>query len=224
MSKSRAKVRHATPLRRNKIANEGLKLLDAGGLEGLSMRKLAQTLGVEAMSLYNHVQSKDDLLAEIVNLVVAKVPLPGPKQHWRKRLEALLLGLYEILTRHPHIVPILAREQAVISSPRALAVMEAAARALAESGLSPSRQVSAFRGSIALCFGFVLTHTRGLTATRAQADAVWNAWDSSQWDAAGVPHLAALAPEFLKTKAGDDLAQTLSAFLDSLSRDARSGD
>jgi TetR/AcrR family transcriptional regulator, tetracycline repressor protein len=220
----KTKTRSPAPLRRTQIASAGLKLLDADGLEGLSMRKLAQVLCVEAMSLYNHIKNKDDLLAEIVNLVVAKVPLPDPRRSWRERIEALILGLYATLTRHPHILPILAREQAVISSPRALAVMEAAARALAESGLSPSRQVSAFRGSIALCFGFVLTHTRGLTATRAQADAVWNAWDSSQWDAAGVPHLAALAPEFLKTKAGDDLAQTLSAFLESLSRDARLGE
>jgi TetR/AcrR family tetracycline transcriptional repressor len=184
------------------------------------MRKLAQALGVEAMSLYNHVRDKDALLGEIANLVVSRIPLPNPALPWRARVEALVLGLYGTLVSHPHVLMLLANEKVLVTHPQALAVMEAAACALASSGLAQAQQVSAFRGLIALCFGFVLAHTRGLISTRTEAEAIWGGWDHRQWADTALPSLSKLAPQFLKTRANDDLDFTLRTYLDALERGA----
>jgi AcrR family transcriptional regulator len=60
------------PLNRERVLRAALALADAGGIESLTMRKLGQELGVEAMSLYNHVANKDDILDGIVDLVFSQ--------------------------------------------------------------------------------------------------------------------------------------------------------
>jgi AcrR family transcriptional regulator len=71
------------PLTRARILRAGVDLADARGLERLSMRTLAGALGVEAMSLYNHVANKDDLLDGMVDLVMAEIESPRPDAPWR---------------------------------------------------------------------------------------------------------------------------------------------
>ena len=67
-----------TPLSRERVLRAALELADAGGIESLTMRRLGQELGVEAMSLYNHVANKDDILDGIVDLVFGEIDLPSP--------------------------------------------------------------------------------------------------------------------------------------------------
>ena len=66
------------PLSRERILDTALALVDEEGIEALSMRKLGQALGYEAMSLYNHVANKDDLLDGILDLVLAEMEPPDP--------------------------------------------------------------------------------------------------------------------------------------------------
>ena len=66
-----------TPLTRDRVLQAALALADAGGIEALSMRKLGEAVGVEAMSLYNHVPSKADLLDGLVDLVFSEIELPS---------------------------------------------------------------------------------------------------------------------------------------------------
>lgn len=147
--------------------------------------------------------------------------MPEPSRHWRADAEALTLGLYDVLIAHPHTMLLLATEEAQPTGPATLALLECAAGILARSGLPVARQVNALRGLIALCFGFVLTHTRGLTSTKAKSKIAWRRWNAAQWDNAGVPNLSKLAPQFLKTHADDDLRFTVSAYLDSLEATAK---
>jgi AcrR family transcriptional regulator len=67
------------PLSRERVLLAALRLADAEGLEALSMRNLAQELGVKAMSLYNHVKNKDDLIDGIVDIVVGEIEVPDFK-------------------------------------------------------------------------------------------------------------------------------------------------
>ena len=67
--------RQRTPLSRDRILRAAMKLADEGGIKAVSMRKIAQELGVEAMSLYNHVASKDDIIDGIVDLVATEIDL-----------------------------------------------------------------------------------------------------------------------------------------------------
>src|SRR5919106_1808418 len=71
----RAERRGRAPLSRERVLRTAIRLADQGGIEALSMRKLGQELGVEAMSLYNHVASKDDLLDGITDLVLSEIEL-----------------------------------------------------------------------------------------------------------------------------------------------------
>jgi TetR/AcrR family transcriptional regulator, tetracycline repressor protein len=208
-------------LNRLRVIEKGLEILDREGPEGLSMRKLAQALGVEAMSLYNHVKGKQDLLDGVANLVLSSVPIPADSKPWRGRVEAIILGLYTALAKHPHTLMLIVSEDAKISEPKALALLDSGAKALASSGLTPAGQVSAYRGLISLCFGFVLAHTRGLTSTRAEAEAIWDQWNPKDYTESGFPSLAKLAPQFLKTRADDDLKFTLAVYLDALEAKAR---
>ena len=74
------------PLTRERVLEAAIALADEGGLAALSMRKLAQQLGVEAMSLYNHVANKDDLLDGMVDLVFAEIGLPAHGDDWKAAL------------------------------------------------------------------------------------------------------------------------------------------
>lgn len=209
------------PLSRERVLAAALALVDAEGLAGLSMRRLAAVLHVEAMSLYHHVRDKGDLLSGLVDVVLSRIAPPDPSRPWSERVEAVALGLYRALVAHPSLVLIIASEEGAPTSGEVLRGMDGVVAALAESGLSPAQQVSAFRGLLAMCFGFVLTHTQGLRATRAQAEAAWQAWDSAKWDPAALPHLARLAPQFLITRPDDDFRFMLTAYLDALRATAR---
>ena len=160
-------------LTREHILETTLRILDEEGLDGLSMRRLAARLDVEAMSLYNHVQDKRDLLSGVTDLALAQIELPEAGLPWNRRLEGFALGLYEALIRHPALVLVLASEQGGPSQLEVLHGIDSMVAALAESGLSPAQQVNAFRGLLAMCLGFVLAHTQGLRKTKEQAEAGW---------------------------------------------------
>jgi len=88
-------------LSRARVLRTALRLADKSGLESLSMRKLASELKVEAMSLYNHVANKDDILDGLVELVVAKIEPPSLDVDWRVALRERAHSAYAALSRHP---------------------------------------------------------------------------------------------------------------------------
>ncbi|WP_433682597.1 TetR/AcrR family transcriptional regulator C-terminal domain-containing protein [Nocardia sp. CA-119907] len=90
-----------TPLNRDRVLRTAVQFADEHGLTALSMRKLAQVLGVEAMSLYNHVRNKDDLLDGIVDLVVAEIEAPAIGGDWKTALRKRAASAHEMLRRHP---------------------------------------------------------------------------------------------------------------------------
>ncbi len=203
-------------LTRSLVLESALKILDEQGLAELSMRKLAATLHVEAMSLYNHVKDKQDLLNGLVDLVLSRIELPNISLPWGDRLEAIARNLYDALVQHPALVIILASQKGSRDGNTVLQGMDNVIAVLADSGLKPRQQVNAFRGLLAVCFGFVLAHTQGFNMTKELAQKEWNQWDSRQWDRDTLPHLASLAPYFLQTPVDDDFRFMLRAYLDAL--------
>jgi AcrR family transcriptional regulator len=89
------------PLNRERVLRAALVLADAGGIESLTMRRLGQELGVEAMSLYNHVANKDDILDGIVDLVFSEIELPAGGAEWRPAMRRRAVSAHEALLRHP---------------------------------------------------------------------------------------------------------------------------
>ncbi|HKX76288.1 MAG TPA: TetR/AcrR family transcriptional regulator C-terminal domain-containing protein [Acidimicrobiia bacterium] len=96
-----------TPLNRKRILTAALAVADAGGLESLTMRGLADALGVEAMSLYYHVANKDALLDGIAEVVVEEIlseiaglpPASGP-ENWKQAMRARILRARDVMLRH----------------------------------------------------------------------------------------------------------------------------
>ena len=90
-----------TPLTRERVLATAMTLADEGGIESLSMRRLAQALGVEAMSLYYHVANKDDIIGGILGLAMAEVDLPPAELDWKEALRASATSVHDVLERHP---------------------------------------------------------------------------------------------------------------------------
>jgi AcrR family transcriptional regulator len=88
------------PLSRERVLVAAVALADAAGIDALSMRRLGQELGVEAMSLYNHVANKDDLLDGITGVVIGEIELPQGVD-WKAALRRHALSAHEVLGRHP---------------------------------------------------------------------------------------------------------------------------
>jgi AcrR family transcriptional regulator len=94
-------VKRRAPLSRERVLRAALALADTGGIESLTMRKLGQDLDVEAMSLYNHVANKDDILDGIVDLVFSEIALPSGRADWKPAMRKRALSAHEALLRHP---------------------------------------------------------------------------------------------------------------------------
>src|SRR5882724_3884773 len=88
------------PLSRDRILQAALALADEGGIDALSMRKLGQALGVEAMSLYNHVASKSDLLDGMVDVVFGEIGLPASDGGWKQAMRQRAISARAALSRH----------------------------------------------------------------------------------------------------------------------------
>ncbi|MDH5676093.1 MAG: TetR/AcrR family transcriptional regulator [Myxococcales bacterium] len=99
--KSPKKPAERSPLSRERVLSAALELADEAGVEALSMRKLGQRLGVEAMSLYKHVTNKDDVLDGIVDRVAAEIELPGIGGDWRAEMRRRAVSAHAVLMRHP---------------------------------------------------------------------------------------------------------------------------
>jgi AcrR family transcriptional regulator len=89
------------PLTRERVLHAAISIADASGVAALSMRRLAQNLGVEAMSLYNHVSNKEDLLDGMVDLVVAEMAVPDVAAPWLFEIRRTACSAHEVLIRHP---------------------------------------------------------------------------------------------------------------------------
>jgi AcrR family transcriptional regulator len=89
------------PLTRERVLSTAIVLADEGGIESLSMRKLGQELGVEAMSLYNHVANKGDLLDGMVDVVASKFEVASKGGNWKTAIRRSAISAHEVLLRHP---------------------------------------------------------------------------------------------------------------------------
>jgi TetR/AcrR family tetracycline transcriptional repressor len=100
-----------TPLSRERVLAAALALVDAEGVEALTMRRLGRELGVEAMSLYGYVDSKDDLIEGVVEQVFREMPLivPGGPGGWQARLRRHVATYRRVLLAHPNVVRLVAR-------------------------------------------------------------------------------------------------------------------
>lgn len=162
-------------LTRELVVRTALRLMDAEGLEAVSMRRVARELGVEAMSLYHHVRDKEDLLDGVIETAMAEFPYPEDHPDWREAGRRTARAWRALLKAHPHILTLLAHRREPLTAVSALRPMDHALAVLERVGLSPEETVRAFRAFGSYIQGFVLAEIAHLfgdegTAPSAEVD------------------------------------------------------
>ena len=141
------------PLSAEGIYRAALRLVDAEGLEALTMRRLATELGVATMSLYGHVPTKDDLLLGVVNLVTREIALPDPEAPPWEALRSVTREFRRVALVHPNLVPLIMRQPPTGSE--GLLTLEAALDAVRRAGLDLAMTARAYRLTASFAIGFV---------------------------------------------------------------------
>jgi AcrR family transcriptional regulator len=152
------------------VLQAAVEMADRDGLGSLSMRRLGSSLGVEAMSLYNHVANKDDLLDGIVDLVMDEFvpPREVAGDDWRATIRRCAIVEHEVLLRHPWVAAL--AESRPQSGPRRLAYYDALMGFLREAGFS---RMGVYRANLMLdsyIYGFVLQEASWPTASWPTTD------------------------------------------------------
>jgi AcrR family transcriptional regulator len=99
--KTNARAEPRIPLSKDRVLQAAVTLADEGGIDALSMRRIAKELGVEAMSLYNHVANKDEILDGIVEVVASEIDLPSDGADWKTAIRQSAISTRDVLLRHP---------------------------------------------------------------------------------------------------------------------------
>jgi AcrR family transcriptional regulator len=164
-----AGVGNADPERRAQLTREqvvaaAIELADRDGIESISMRRLAQELGVEAMSLYTHVRSKNDLLDGMVDAVISMIPVDADAAGWRASLRRMALGARGVMLRHPWAPRTV--ETRAAPGPAGLAYVNAVLGILREGGFS----IAQAHHALHILGSRVLGFTQGVFDDSADSD------------------------------------------------------
>ena len=157
------------PLNQDRIVQAALAIADAEGLDALTMRRLAVELGAAPMAAYSHFRDKRELLAAVVDAVMAEVELPEVDGRWRKPVRRLAESLRRALLAHPAVMPAVNVHAA--GGPATLAVVDRAHGILRGSGFAGEQAVAAVDALYAFTLGAVsLEIGRGSADPAARSD------------------------------------------------------
>lgn len=147
------------PLNRERILEAAVNFVDREGLEALSMRKLGAELGVEAMSLYNHVPSKGALLDGMVEVLLRDLNVPPESDDWEARVRESYRGFRRLAHRHPNVFPLL-----IVRPPDTMDgawLVETFLDTLQRAGFDAGTALQAYRTLTSFTVGYVTSEIRG---------------------------------------------------------------
>ncbi|MGO9079237.1 MAG: TetR/AcrR family transcriptional regulator C-terminal domain-containing protein [Streptosporangiaceae bacterium] len=142
------------PLSRDQVLRAAVSFADRSGIGSLSMRKLGESLGVEAMSLYNHVASKGDLLDGMIDLVFSEIDLPAGGAGWKTAMRQRAISARQALSRHRWAIGLM--ESRTSPGPATLRHHDAVIGSLRDAGFSIGMAAHAFSVLDSYAYGFAL--------------------------------------------------------------------
>jgi len=143
------------PLTRERVLHVAIGLADQGGLESVSMRKLGQELGVEAMALYYHFASRDEIVDGLVDLVFGEVDLPPADGAWKAAMRRRAISLRDVLLRHRWAIGLM--EARATPGPANLRHHDAVIGSLRAAGFDLAMVAHAYSVLDGYIYGFALT-------------------------------------------------------------------
>jgi AcrR family transcriptional regulator len=201
---------HREPLNRDRILRAAVSLADGAGIAAVSMRKLGEALGVEAMSLYNHVANKSALLDGMIDQVFSEIELPVGEDGWRAAMRMRAISARQALRRHPWAIGLM--ESRTSPGPATLRHHDAVLGCLRRAGFSVELTAHAYSLLDSYIYGFALGESGLPFATGEQAAQV--AQDiSAQFASGQYPYLTEIAMEHV-VKAGYDYGDEFEIGLD----------
>lgn len=161
------------PLSRELIVRHAIEFMDANGSQNLTMRRLGQALGVEAMSLYRYVNGREDLLEGVINQLVDQISVDPhgkmePAEGWQSVLQWLAHSVRRLALEHPAIFPLIATRHPAapwLRPPlRSLRVVEEFLDALIDRGFTEEQAARAYRAFTSFLLGHLLLEVASLGA------------------------------------------------------------
>ncbi len=180
------------PLSRERVLRGAIAVADAGGIAGLTIRSLAQQLGVKPMSVYHYVANKDEIIDGIVDIVFGEIDLPAADGEWRAEMRRQASSAREVLRRHRWATELL--QSRTNPGPETLRHHNAIIGTLRGAGFSVETTAHAYALLDSYVYGFALSESslpiNGPETVAEVAESM-----SQLFDAEAFPHLAEFAME-----------------------------
>jgi AcrR family transcriptional regulator len=222
-------------LSRERIVETAIDFVDRRGLAALTMRRLGEELGVEAMSLYRYVNGREDLLEGIVDRMVAQLHLRAghaqlrPTDGWQAYLRWLAHGVRALTLKHPNAFPLIATRHPPaapwLRPPlRSLRVVEDFLAVLSSRGFSDVRVVMAYRAFSSFLLGHLLLEVSLLAAHASPEQELLSEGESTVFrpnqslDLDKFPHVKRLEAALSENRAAPEFEQALEDLLNRLNR------
>jgi AcrR family transcriptional regulator len=214
MTKRSGKTKHQRiePLNRERVLQTALRLLDREGLAALSMRRLGNELGVEAMSLYNHIGSKEDVCDGIVELLMQEIQRPEmTAASWRDGLQAAFRAYRQVLRAHPAALPIVATRP--LNTIAAFHVVEDALTVLRQAGFTPIQAIYALNCLAGYVIGHALLDVGTTPFSEGSPDPAHRTLDLGHLSADQFPTIRELLPAFAERSPDEEFEFGLTTML-----------
>ena len=212
---------HRAQLSRDRVLRAAVTRADQDGISSLSMRKLGEALGVEAMSLYNHVASKSDLLDGMIDIVFGEIDLPSGDGDWKAAMRRRAISARQVLRRHPWAIGLM--ESRTSPGPATLRHHDAVLGCLRQAGFSIDLTAHAYALLDSYVYGFALQEASLPFGSGEEAAQVAHQI-SAQFASGQYPYLTEMATEHVLRPGydfGDEFVVGLDLILDGLAAAAR---
>lgn len=216
-----AAARKAAPeprvrLNRERVIAAAVVLADAGGLEALTMRRLGEDLNVEAMSIYNHVANKDDLINGMADEVFGEIDLPSHGDEWKTAIRKRSISFRDVLARHPWATTV--RDSGANPGPATLRHHDRVIGTFRNGGFSVEKTAHAFSAVDSYIYGFAMQE-KSLPFSTPEETAAMAAIMLAQLPRSEYPYLAELTADHVLKPGysyGDEFLIGLDLVLDGL--------
>ena len=206
------------PLNRERVLQGAVAIADTAGIGALTIRSLAQELGVKPMAIYYHVANKDEILDGIVDLVFAEIELPETDGDWRSELVRRASSARRVLSRHHWAIGLM--ESRKSPGPATLRHHDAVLGTLRKAGFTVEMTAHAYALLDSYVYGFALQEA-ALPFSGADTAAEVAEPMMQQFPADAYPHLVELTTEYILQPGydfGDEFEFGLGVILDALTR------